>query len=117
MGDAWLSQHVRQISQRLELDGVVGRFRRRLGLDEVVGRIRRWLGLDGVVGRIRRRCLGSMGSLGRSGGGSGSDLGSTVGSIVAMGRVSMNVLLLCSYTLLLLSHPTTAVDAGGGFKS
>ena len=124
-------QDVKEGCRWLGSDGVVGRITRRLVLDGVVGRIRRWLGLDGVVGRIRRRCLGSMGSLGRSdgglgsmgllgasgGGGSGSGLGSAVGSVVAMGRMSMNVLLLCSYTLLVLSHPTTTVDAGGGVKS
>ena len=64
VGAAWLNQHVRQISQRLELDGVVGRVRRRLGLDGVVGRIRRWLGLDEVVWRVRRR-LGLDGAVGR----------------------------------------------------
>ena len=49
VGAAWLSQHFGQVSQRLGLDGVVGRIRWRLGLDGVVGRIRRRLGLDGVI--------------------------------------------------------------------
>ena len=62
--------------------------------------------------------LSLVGSLGRSGGGSVSGLGSAVGSVAVMGRsMSMNVLLHCLKRLLSLSHPTTTIDAGGGGKT